>query len=150
MAHFIHLSLLMGLHFFSLNYFSCGTSDLTFYEEPKSWIDALQHCRNNRSSLVEIRNEASQKDVEELLQNKTQVMNGNEVWIGLERSIFGCGVAWKWISGSEFKNSSLWNNGLAVDPFNHHCGKIIWSENQSKLQDANCQYPLPFICQDPI
>lgn len=121
---------------------------LTFEEEEKSWIRALEHCYGMKSSLVEITNSTVWNAVMSLLKNKTELQKG--VWIGLERSIFGRhNRPWKWISGSEAKdNAPQWNSSL-VDPLNNHCGKIIQVENSKELKwlDGDCHEQLPFICQ---
>lgn len=121
-----------------------------FYKEAKSWVDALEHCQNRNSSLVEILSSTVQASVNSSLLNKKSSMP-NGAWIGLERSIFGkINVPWKWISGTEVdKECQPWNKSFPVDALNHHCGKIIWVEElkQFKWLDAFCHEELPFICQ---
>uniref|UniRef100_A0A3Q0RTA8 C-type lectin domain-containing protein n=1 Tax=Amphilophus citrinellus TaxID=61819 RepID=A0A3Q0RTA8_AMPCI len=123
-------------------FFPPGTY-LQFYQEAKSWIDALEHCQREYSSLAEITNQTVKDEVENLLQNKTGLREG--VWVGLERSIFGKHKEWMWTSGS--KNINLqWNSSM--QHFNNHCAKIISAELQEiKLLDANCHDKLPYICQ---
>lgn len=120
---------------------------LQFYKAPKSWIDALEHCHNQDSSLAEIHNQTVQASVNSSLLNKDSMLNG--MWIGLERSIFGRNSTWKWISGTPVGNHCPWNKSYPVDALNHHCGKIIWVAElgQFKWLDACCHEELPFICQ---
>ncbi|CAI5693931.1 uncharacterized protein LOC116323011 [Oreochromis aureus] len=124
----------------------CNDTDLQFHSVNKTWIDALEHCRQENSSLVEIYNDTVGVEVKNLLQNKTDSHTG--VWVGLERSIFGKNPEWKWISGSKVSYYQ-WNNSFPVNSLNNHCGKII-SVNEAKeikWLDANCHEKLPFICQ---
>ncbi|XP_042271103.1 uncharacterized protein LOC121899389 isoform X2 [Thunnus maccoyii] len=126
-----------------------NSTGLRFYESAKTWIGALKHCHGQNSSLVQITNETVQEDVKLLLEENCGNINLQRgVWIGLERSIFGCNVPWMWTSGTEVENGE-WNSSFPIDPVNNHCGKIIWV-NESityKWQDAHCFDELPFICQ---
>ncbi|XP_060902351.1 lithostathine-like [Labrus mixtus] len=137
MAHILHLSLLLNC------------AGLKFFSEPKSWIDALEQCQNNNSSLVEIHNESVRMAVDNLLENKIPNMTDG-VWIGLERPIFGCIIPWLWTTGQTRVCIPQWNVSHPVDRFNNHCGKIIWVEElmEFKWLDANCHLKLPFICQN--
>ncbi|KAM7399362.1 hypothetical protein PAMP_018638 [Pampus punctatissimus] len=131
---------------YSISNSTCNDTGLHFYKHPKSWIDALTYCESKNSSLVHIISDIVQDDVEYLLENKTDLQEG--AWIGLERSIFGCNLHWKWTSGP-YVADAHWNSSLPVDPMNHHCGKIIRvSEYNYKWLDADCFEELPFICQD--
>ncbi|MEQ2243121.1 hypothetical protein ILYODFUR_003902 [Ilyodon furcidens] len=119
---------------------------LRFHNESKSWIKALQHCHNFNSTLAQINNLTVEVEVMSFLEEKTEYQNG--VWIGLERSIFGTDIEWKWISGISDVYLK-WNSSFPVDPLNNHCGKIIWLEESQNIQllDGNCHEKLPFICQ---
>ncbi|TMS07237.1 hypothetical protein E3U43_011330 [Larimichthys crocea] len=64
-----------------------STDEIHFNEEAKSWIDALEHCNKNGSSLVEITNTTTWDTVNSDLANETNKME-HGAWIGLERSIF--------------------------------------------------------------
>ena len=92
-----------------------------------------------------------QKDVEILLENNCRNINLQRgVWIGLEKSIFGCNVPWMWTSGTEVEYDE-WNNSSHIDPVNNHCGKIVWVNGTNyKWQDAHCFEKLPFICQGKL
>ncbi|KAL7400778.1 hypothetical protein ABVT39_017702 [Epinephelus coioides] len=120
---------------------------LRFYQTHKSWIDALQHCHNKNSALVQITNQRVQDAVNSFLQNKSDLDGG--VWIGLERSIFGVNVPWQWISGQRVKETH-WSSSAFVDPVNNHCGKVIQVEGSQEFKwlDEDCHKELPFICQD--
>uniref|UniRef100_A0A3Q4GS27 C-type lectin domain-containing protein n=1 Tax=Neolamprologus brichardi TaxID=32507 RepID=A0A3Q4GS27_NEOBR len=75
--------------------------NLEFYHENKSWIDALEQCQTDYTSLVEITNKTVNDEVKSLLQNATHLQRG--VWIGLERSVFGKDKEWMWISNFALK-----------------------------------------------
>lgn len=122
---------------------------LRFYQEHKSWIDALQHCHNENSTLVQITNQRVQDAVNSFLQNKSGLDGG--VWIGLERSIFGVNVPWQWVSGEKVKEPH-WSSSAFVDPLNNHCGKVIQVEGSQEFKwlDEDCHKELPFICQGKL
>ncbi|XP_078140439.1 uncharacterized protein LOC139931540 [Centroberyx gerrardi] len=121
-----------------------GHAGLWFHNESKSWINALEHCLNNESSLVHITDQTVQVAVDQLLDGKHLHRDG--AWIGLERSIFGWDVPWVWTSGPpvDFKQ---WDSSFPRNPLNYHCGKIIQRENELKWLDDCCHVELPFICQ---
>ncbi|XP_030600154.1 uncharacterized protein LOC115790491 [Archocentrus centrarchus] len=124
--------------------FKCTNNglNLVFQNTNRSWIDALEDCRKNHSSLVEISTDTVKNKVKCLLQNYTSLQRG--VWIGLERSVFGYNTEWKWISGCKVVDSQLKTNNS-----NRHCGMISFNVNKEiELQDANCHDNLPFICQN--
>lgn len=131
----------------SVSPFLHDNTGLWFYNESKSWIDALRHCRTNNSTLVQISNCTVENKVESLLQNYTQ----NETWIGLERSIFDCDAHWKWISG-ETVEYNMWNRRTVPYSVNKYCGKIIRVKDTQtyKWSDADCLEELPFICQGKL
>ncbi|XP_015241654.1 PREDICTED: dromaiocalcin-2-like [Cyprinodon variegatus] len=114
--------------------------------ETNSWIKALQHCRHLNSTLVQITDETVGYELLSLLEENEALQNGS--WIGLERSIFGTNLEWKWTSGIKADYSD-WNSSFSVDPLNNHCGKIVWLEDSDDFQllDGNCHEKLPFICQ---
>ncbi|XP_049433239.1 uncharacterized protein LOC125889375 isoform X4 [Epinephelus fuscoguttatus] len=136
--------MLIQLHSYAVSGNNCG---LRFYPEHKSWIDALQHCHNKNSALVQITNQTVQDAVNSFLQNKSGLDGG--VWIGLERSIFGVNVPWHWVSGERVKEHH-WSTRIFVDPLNNHCGKVIHVKESQELKwlDEDCHKELPFICQD--
>ncbi|CAK6965772.1 uncharacterized protein LOC122983437 isoform X2 [Scomber scombrus] len=120
---------------------------LQFHPEPKSWIDALKTCRRgDDSELVHITNSCVWCDVQSLLNNKTNTTVLHKgVWIGLERSIFGCDPKWMWTSGND-ANYTHWNSERA-DRLNNHCGKVVWIESKNYTWvDEGCFEVLPFIC----
>ncbi|CAI5694342.1 unnamed protein product [Oreochromis niloticus] len=117
--------------------------NLQFCRENKTWIDALEDCQQNYTSLVEITNQTVNDEVKSLLQNETRLQRG--VWIGLERSVFGKDREWMWISKSK-DIYPKWNS--SIYGLNNHCAKMILTEKQVQLLDANCHDRLPFICQD--
>lgn len=119
---------------------------LSFYEEPKTWIAALQHCRKKNATLVQISNNTVDNEVTSLLQNHQQ----NEAWIGLERSIFACNATWKWISGDSVQPDK-WNTSTVPNSVNKYCGKIIRVKNTTyRWSDADCFEKLPYICQGTV
>ncbi|KAK2912616.1 hypothetical protein Q8A73_006729 [Channa argus] len=119
---------------------------LQLHPEPKCWIDALEYCHTKNSSLVRITNCELCDTVNQLLQHIEGLQEG--VWIGLERSIFGCKPVWKWLSGEIHAQGVI---SSRENPTNNYCGKILWDgkTNNIAFLDEDCFKPLPFICQDP-
>lgn len=124
-------------------------SGLKFHQEAKSWIDALEHCHNEYSSLVQITNATEQEAVNCLLQSKINSAKEG-VWIGLERFISDRRFTWAWTSGEKFEGNAQWSGSFPVDQLNNHCGKIIWVNEKFKWLDARCHDKLPFICQGKL
>ncbi|KAM4566849.1 uncharacterized protein PAE49_010327 [Odontesthes bonariensis] len=123
-----------------------GDTSPQFYNESESWINAFKTCQKLNSDLVQFTNQTVLNEVKSLLKGQKGSQNG--AWIGLERSIFGTNVKWKWISGSTAIDTP-WNSSFPVNRLNNHCGKIVWVENTEEISllDANCCERLPFICQ---
>ncbi|XP_042167522.1 secretory phospholipase A2 receptor-like isoform X1 [Oncorhynchus tshawytscha] len=122
---------------------------LTYFNESKSWINALEFCKSRRSNLVHITNQTVQADLTQLLANVELPCGG--VWIGLERSIFEWSAPWLWTSGDVDKVVKYreWHNCFPLNPMNYHCGKMVRVGNRElKWLDASCHQELPFICQD--
>ncbi|XP_023867925.1 C-type lectin BfL-2-like [Salvelinus sp. IW2-2015] len=124
---------------------------LHYFNESKSWINALEFCesRGSKSNLVHITNQTVQADVTQLLSNVELACGG--VWIGLERSIFEWSAPWLWTSGDVDKVVKYreWHSCFPLNPINYHCGKMVRVGNRElKWLDASCHQELPFICQD--
>lgn len=137
-----------ALSLFAL-WFCINSDEIHFNEEAKSWIDALEHCNKNGSSLVEITNTTTWDTVNSDLANETNKME-HGAWIGLERSIFGNnGIPWRWVLNGTLKSHSRSEKRFPTDKYNHHCGKIIWDKEEESfmLLDDDCHSKLPFICQ---
>ncbi|KAL6473554.1 hypothetical protein MHYP_G00171150 [Metynnis hypsauchen] len=116
--------------------------NLTYIDDPKTWIEALQHCWNHHKTLVHIVNSTVQEYVTQMLQDK---IYPNGVWIGLERNILFPCATWMW-TGGPYVNYSEWHSSFPVDPISQYCGKLVG--NGSKWLDSYCSEELPFICQD--
>uniref|UniRef100_A0A3B3Z132 C-type lectin domain-containing protein n=1 Tax=Poecilia mexicana TaxID=48701 RepID=A0A3B3Z132_9TELE len=129
--------------------FKSTGSSLQLFDETKSWIEALQYCDQQSSSLVEITNQTVLEELKTILANKNELQK--EVWVGLERSIFGTNVKWQWTSGAK-ADQSKWISSFPANGFNNHCGKIVWNKQSRTIQllDANCHDKLPFICQGEL
>ncbi|XP_031687223.1 uncharacterized protein LOC109896384 isoform X3 [Oncorhynchus kisutch] len=122
---------------------------LHYFNESKSWINALEFCKSRGSNLVHITNQTVQTDLTQLLANVELPCGG--VWIGLERSIFEWSAPWLWTSGDVDKVVKYreWHNCFPLNPMNYHCGKMVRVGNRElKWLDASCHQELPFICQD--
>ncbi|XP_045578472.1 ras guanine nucleotide exchange factor E-like [Salmo salar] len=122
---------------------------LHYFNESKSWINALKFCKSRHSNLVHITNQTVQTDLTQLLANVELPCGG--VWIGLERSIFEWSAPWLWTSGDVDKvvKYSEWHSCFPLNPMNYHCGKMVWVDNgELKWLDASCHQELTFICQD--
>ncbi|XP_036431416.1 cell wall protein DAN4-like isoform X2 [Colossoma macropomum] len=115
--------------------------NLTYIDDPKTWIAALQYCQNHHKTLVHIVNSTVQEFVTQMLQNK---IYPNGVWIGLERNMLFMCAPWMW-TGGPYVNYSEWHSSFPVDPTSQYCGKLV--NNGSKWLDACCSEELPFICQ---
>ncbi|XP_045578471.1 uncharacterized protein [Salmo salar] len=122
---------------------------LHYFNESKSWINALKFCKSHHSNLVHITNQTVQTDLTQLLANVELPCGG--VWIGLERSIFEWSAPWLWTSGDVDKvvKYKEWHSCFPLNPINYHCGKMVRVDNgELKWLDASCHQELPFICQD--
>ncbi|KAK6314807.1 hypothetical protein J4Q44_G00143360 [Coregonus suidteri] len=124
---------------------------LHYFNESKSWINALEFCksRGSTSNLVHITNQTVQADVTQLLANVELPCGG--VWIGLERSIFEWSAPWLWTSSDVEKVVKYreWHSCFPLNPINYHCGKMVRVGNgELKWLDASCHQELPFICED--
>ncbi|CAB1345911.1 unnamed protein product [Coregonus sp. 'balchen'] len=124
---------------------------LHYFNESKSWINALEFCksRGSSSNLVHITNQTVQADVTQLLANVELPCGG--VWIGLERSIFEWTAPWLWTSSAVEKvvEHRQWHSCFPLNPINYHCGKMVRVGNgELKWLDASCHQELPFICED--
>ncbi|XP_064877198.1 uncharacterized protein LOC135572696 [Oncorhynchus nerka] len=125
---------------------------LHYFNESKSWINALKFCKScgSESNLVHITNQTVQTDLTQLLAN-VELPCGGGVWIGLERSIFEWSAPWLWTSGDVDKVVKYreWHSCFPLNPINYHCGKMVWVGNgELKWLDASCHQELTFICQD--
>ncbi|CAB1345876.1 unnamed protein product, partial [Coregonus sp. 'balchen'] len=124
---------------------------LHYFNESKSWINALEFCksRGSTSNLVHITNQIVQADVTQLLANVGLPCEG--VWIGLERSIFEWSAPWLWTSSDVDKVVKYreWHSCFPLNPINYHCGKMVRVGNgELKWLDASCHQELPFIFEE--
>ncbi|XP_062339506.1 macrophage mannose receptor 1-like isoform X2 [Osmerus eperlanus] len=119
---------------------------LHYYNTPKTWLAALEFCKDQHSTLVHITNSTVQKDVSQLLDSEDLPWG---VWIGLERYIFQSNARWVWVSGVEV-NFTQWHQCFPLNTPTLYCGKMIWDDDDDTLKwlGASCQEELPFICQD--
>ena len=119
---------------------------LHYYKTPKTWLAALEFCKEQNSTLVHITNSTVQDDVTRLLGSED--LPGG-VWIGLERYIFQSNARWVWVSGEEV-NFTQWHQCFPLNTPTLYCGKMIWDDDEEstlKWLGASCQEELPFICQ---
>uniref|UniRef100_A0A673Z2W1 C-type lectin domain-containing protein n=1 Tax=Salmo trutta TaxID=8032 RepID=A0A673Z2W1_SALTR len=124
---------------------------LHYFNESRSWINALKFCKSHHSNLVHITNQTVQTDLTQLLANVELACGG--VWIGLERSIFEWSAPWLWTSGDVDKvvKYSEWHSCFPLNPMNYHCGKMVRVDNgELKWLDASCHQELTFICQGAL
>uniref|UniRef100_A0A8C4GGJ3 C-type lectin domain-containing protein n=1 Tax=Dicentrarchus labrax TaxID=13489 RepID=A0A8C4GGJ3_DICLA len=100
---------------------------------PMSWTQAQNYCREHHTDLASVRNMAENQRVKEL------VPLGQFVWIGLFRD------SWKWSDGS---NSSFryWQTG---EPNNQSGDEACVSTNfdsSGVWEDWSCRARKEFIC----
>ncbi|KAL0181216.1 hypothetical protein M9458_023622, partial [Cirrhinus mrigala] len=79
--------------------------------EPKSWMEALKHCRDRYVDLASLSSAMEQHTAE----NKVEDVQSNYVWIGLN---FLMG-SWIWVYGDNVQYVN-WVNSGNLDP---HCSK---------------------------
>ncbi|XP_046876297.1 secretory phospholipase A2 receptor-like isoform X2 [Hypomesus transpacificus] len=119
---------------------------LHYYNTSKTWLAALEFCKEQNSTLVHITNSTVQDDVTRLLGSED--LPGG-VWIGLERYIFQSNARWVWVSDPNV-SFTQWHECFPLNTPTLYCGKMIWDDDDDTLKwlGASCQEELPFICQD--
>ena len=121
---------------------------LHYYKTPKTWLAALEFCKDQNSTLVHITNSTVQEDVTWLLDSEDLPWG---VWIGLERFIFQSNARWVWVSDPNV-SFTQWHECFPLNTPTLYCGKMIWDDDDDTLKwlGASCQEELPFICQGMI
>ncbi|XP_051257811.1 macrophage mannose receptor 1-like [Dicentrarchus labrax] len=113
-------------------------------DEPKTWLEARQYCKENYTDLATIDN---MEDMERLISAAGSGYEG-KVWIGLTDKPF----SWGWsLSESGFygqgeKNFRKWNNG---EPDNMKKQKWLCTVLKNSVwNDCFCEDVFTFVCYD--
>ncbi|MGH0180682.1 UNVERIFIED_CONTAM: hypothetical protein FKN15_004335 [Acipenser sinensis] len=110
--------------------------NLHFHKDQKSWVDALQYCRDQGKDLASITSQDLQGTIDGNLTGTEQ-----EVWIGLRKCrLFG---SWFWMNGDEL-NYTNWGSNPSSEP----CTKLQEEEGTFKWVPDCCLSKHSFICQD--
>ncbi|RXN21439.1 lymphocyte antigen 75-like protein [Labeo rohita] len=105
-----------------------------YVNDRMKWSDAQQYCRNHYDDLSTIRNEELQP-----LSANPQIFYF--YWIGLRGSL---STRWTWTS-DEVATNVMWDAG-EPDSYSQYCCAVTVSS--SKVQNADCDWPLPFYCME--
>ncbi|XP_058865231.1 macrophage mannose receptor 1-like [Acipenser ruthenus] len=107
------------------------TERYTLIEEPKTWTEAQQYCREHHTDLVSIKSASENED----LVKKAQ---GKAFWIGLFNN------AWKWSRQSYNYTFHNWDN---EEPNNVGGSEgCVVMDYSGTWKDISCSSKLPFIC----
>ncbi|XP_054655047.1 macrophage mannose receptor 1-like [Dunckerocampus dactyliophorus] len=123
---------------------SCGQRRFHFISEPKSWNEALLHCRAQYHDLASVH---SKEDVKAMMDSMdpSGVPDGEQLaWIGL----YDDRLSWTWSSsGQRLGKSSNFSNWAAKEPNSkmnrEHC--VVMYDN-GYWNDANCHQSRQAVC----
>ncbi|MGH0128677.1 UNVERIFIED_CONTAM: hypothetical protein FKN15_064879 [Acipenser sinensis] len=123
-------------HFMCYNSSKESNERYILIEQPKTWYEAQQYCREHHTDLVSVKNEDENKKIKEKA-------NGNPVWIGLFNN------PWKWSDGGVNYTLQNWSE---KQPDNYEgkdkCVLIQNKSNKLTLNDDPCSKAYPFFCYD--
>lgn len=104
--------------------------------EPKTWEEALDHCRDRYVDLVSLVSEGEQV----VALRKIQGDQNGYVWIGL-RFLAG---SWFWVNEDSLKYQSWLDDESQQCPLQYRCGALgVASE---KWEPRSCEEKLNFLC----
>lgn len=104
--------------------------------EPKSWIEALKHCRDRYVDLASVASVMEQHTAE----NKVNDVQSDYVWIGLNFLV----GSWIWVYGDNVQYEN-WVNGENLQcPVARRCGAL--SVANGKWEARPCEERLEFLC----
>lgn len=129
-------------------------SGYIFVEEPKTFLEAVAHCRAQDMELLAIR---TNEQVESTIKTM-QTVGVRIIWIGITRMHIESDAQpwdWRYIRDNEtLTRDDLW---MAGDPDNYQnnerCVEIVISEPQydttilKRLNDDDCDLKRGFICE---
>uniref|UniRef100_A0A3B3RHK7 Si:busm1-169i8.11 n=1 Tax=Paramormyrops kingsleyae TaxID=1676925 RepID=A0A3B3RHK7_9TELE len=124
---------------FDQNYFFCSTNvqEMVLVENPMTWEEALQYCRNHYHDLVSL---ASETELTLALQ-KARNVQGTHFWTGLRF----LDDSWLWVDGEPLTNGSWSADPLPkcpAEPF--RCGALSTSTGSQEVR--SCEEQLSYIC----
>ncbi|XP_076145733.1 C-type mannose receptor 2-like [Alosa pseudoharengus] len=118
--------------------FICYEDKLVLVRDNKTWLEALQYCRENHVDLVSVTSERVQRRVSERAKGASTA----HVWLGLRHA---CGLSWFWVCG-ETVCYNHWAPGQEqVESCKHRVGAVEsvggqWVSNLTETDKLN------FIC----
>lgn len=104
--------------------------------EPKSWIEALTHCRDRYVDLASLTSAMEQHTAE----NKVQDVQSDYVWIGLNFLV----GSWIWVYGDDVQYKNWVNGGNLQCPVARRCGAL--SVANGMWEARLCEERLEFLC----
>ncbi|XP_058866605.1 macrophage mannose receptor 1-like [Acipenser ruthenus] len=123
-------------HFMCYNSSKETSERYILIEQPKTWYEAQQYCRDNYTDLVSVKNEDENKKIKEKA-------NGNPVWIGLFNN------PWKWSDGGDNYTPQNWSENQSDNyEGKEKCVTIQNKTNKLTLNDNPCSTAHPFFCYD--
>ncbi|RXM91514.1 Macrophage mannose receptor 1 [Acipenser ruthenus] len=91
-------------------------------DQPKTWYEAQQYCREKHTDLVSIKNNNEDKKIKEK-------ENGNPVWIGLFNN------PWKWSHKGEYSSFHNWNKGEPNSVGNNICVEMYGAADKERAEE---------------
>ncbi|XP_048092029.1 macrophage mannose receptor 1-like [Alosa alosa] len=120
------------------SHFICSEDKLVLVRDNKTWLEALQYCREHHVDLVSVTSERVQRWVRERAKGASTA----HVWLGLRHA---CGLGWFWVCG-ETVCYNHWAPGQEqVESCKHRVGAVEsgggqWVSNLTETDKLN------FIC----
>nr|XP_029135217.1 C-type mannose receptor 2-like [Labrus bergylta] len=120
-----------------------GTVRIKVIQNPLTWVEAYDYCKENHYRLLWIRDEYDQWAVEQWLNYTAEE---GDFWIGLRQSrVFGF---WIWTSDTTV-GFSKWKDGKTPQQsMFDHCG--AFNNKDWDWNHFNCSKTLPFLCEENI
>ncbi|KAA0707715.1 hypothetical protein E1301_Tti010526 [Triplophysa tibetana] len=122
----------------SPRYFFCAAMvrSVTLVSEPKSWEEALDHCRDRYVDLASLASDGEQQ----VVLRRVKDAQSSYVWTGM-RFLAG---TWFWVYGDDLKYENWLNGTQPQCPVTHRCGALAVASG--KWEAISCEEKLDFIC----
>ncbi|KAI7795157.1 putative C-type mannose receptor 2-like [Triplophysa rosa] len=119
-------------------YFFCADKvrSVTLVLEPKSWEEALDHCRDRYVDLASLASDGEQR----VAVRRVKDAQSSYVWTGL-RFLAG---SWFWVYGDDLQYDNWLNGEQPQCPVTRHCGALAVASG--KWEARSCEEKLDFIC----
>ncbi|XP_051956910.1 macrophage mannose receptor 1-like [Xyrauchen texanus] len=104
--------------------------------EPKSWEEALEHCRGTYVDLASLVSDEEQQ----VAQRKIKHVKNDYVWIGL-RFLAG---SWFWVYGDSLEYENWADGGQPQCPVPYRCGAL--NVTNGNWEARPCEERLDFLC----